>query len=74
MSWFVSLKSKLMLIGGAVIGILMLYISSLKKDAVEKELKQVKAVAKHKDKAVEVLHEKLAEENKPVKRGYFNDK
>ncbi len=46
MNW---LKSKLVLIGGAIIAALALYISMLKNKALKKEIKQVKAVSKVKD-------------------------
>ncbi|MDC0529217.1 hypothetical protein OAO19_03000 [Gammaproteobacteria bacterium] len=72
-SWFGKLQATLVLVAGAVISALMLYISALKRDALQKELKQKKDTSERKDKAWESMNEGIAEENKPTKRGYFND-
>ena len=68
-----NLKSKLLLILGAIVGVLMLYISALKKAALRKELEQEKASSDYKGKANKALKEGLEDENKPIKRGYFDD-
>ncbi len=68
MNW---LKSKLVLIGGAIIAALALYISVLKNKALKKEIKQVKAVSKVKDKANKALVKGVENENKDNRRGYF---
>ncbi len=71
MNW---LKSKLVLIGGAIIATLALYISVLKNKALKKEIKQVKAVSKVKDKANKALVEGVENENKDNTLDYFDNK
>ena len=73
MTWLLNLKSKLALILGAVIGVLLLIVSAQRRGALKKELKQQKAVSKVKDKANSALVEGIENESKTVKRGYFND-
>ena len=70
MNW---LKSKFVLIGGAIISFLLLYVGYLKNAALRKEVKQQKAVSKGKDKANEALVKGVENESKKVKRGYFSD-
>ncbi len=67
------LKSKLLLIGGAAIGFLLLYISVLKRAALQKEVNLSNSKSKQKDAANKAAMEGLQNEAKPAKRGYFDD-
>ena len=73
MTWLINLKSKLVVIFGAIAGLLLLYTSHLKKVALRKELKQTKAVSESKDKANEALVKGVGNESKKIKRGYFDN-
>lgn len=73
-TWLSNLKNKLVLILGATVSVLLLYISALRKAALQKELTRQKNASKRRDRAWEALHDGINEENKPVKRGYFDDK
>ena len=74
MTWLINLKSKLVVIFGAIAGLLLLYSSHLKKVALRKELKQTKAVSKAKDKSNKALVEGIENENKDNTLDYFDDK
>ena len=74
MTWLINLKSKLALIVGAIIGLLILYINVLKNIALKKELKQQKAVSNYKDCANEALIKGVENESKDNTLDYFDDK
>lgn len=73
-SLFSGLKSKLVLVLGAAVGILLLYVEHLKNKALKKELKATKHKHEVETKANEALSKGLQEEAKPVNRGYFDNK
>ncbi len=59
---------------GATVAALLLYISSMKKSAVEEKLKESEAKSEYKDEASEALVEGLENENKSTPdRTYFSD-
>lgn len=64
--------SKLVLILGMMLGFALLYISALKRVALEKELKETELKLKSKAKAQEALLNGLRHEGTPVKRGHFD--
>jgi len=70
---WLAIKSKLALIVGAIIGILLLYIGALKRIALQRELDHSKAVSKGRDKANEALIKGVENESKPIHRGYFDN-
>ena len=70
---WLAIKSKLALIVGAIIGLLLLYINALQKVALRKELKRQKSVSDTKDKANEALIKGVENESKPIHRGYFDN-
>ena len=73
-SWLTGLKNKIVPILGAILGVLMLYISALKRAALRKELNQQKAGSDYKDRANKALSKGLENEaKKPTNRGYFDD-
>ena len=62
-----------MLIFGAIIASLFLYVSALKRIAISTELSQKEALSKHKDKANDALAKGLENEAVKPSRGYFSD-
>ena len=73
--WFNKLKSQLVLLLGAILGGLLLYISALKRAALRKEINLQKGKSNYKDRANEALSEGLENEaKKPTNRGYFDNK
>ncbi len=73
-TWFTGLRTKLLGILIAVVGFMALYINVLKKDALQKEIKNLRATSRGKDKANKALSDGLENENVKVKRGYFSKK
>ena len=71
---FTAIKSKLILLFGGIIGLLLLYISALKNRALRKEIQIKNSVSEAKDNANDAMMEGLENEaRKPIYRDYFND-
>ena len=67
-----NLKNRLVLLLGAILGVLLLYISALKRAALQKDLDQIKAASKARDRYTDAFIKGIEDENKPIKRGYFD--
>ena len=71
-TWLTKLKSQLVLILGALVSGLLLYISAQKQAVLRKEIERQKGVSKARDRYTNALKEGLENEAKKVKRGYFD--
>ena len=79
LQFLMNMKGRLTLVLSTVIGALLLYINSMSRKRTEDKLRQAEEKIKRKDvlydehvEATEAMTDGLANEDKPVTRGYFD--
>lgn len=72
LSMWTKLKSQLVLVMGALIGILILYVKQLENGALKRKLKRQQQQAEANNRANEALNKGLGRESEKVTRGYFD--